>query len=118
MPNVNNRHSKHYSDKNLIDKVIEYGGEMGTELVYKVLLLFYLLQSETTPLAIKGAIIGCLGYVILPTDLIPDFLGPIGWTDDAAAVGGTITLAQAFISPKIEQKAKKKMRTLLGFTIS
>lgn len=32
-----------------------------------------------------GLIIACLAYLILPTDLIPDFIIAVGFTDDAAA---------------------------------
>lgn len=35
------------------------------------------------------ALLGVL-YIISPIDLIPDFLGPVGWVDDAAVLVGTI----------------------------
>lgn len=32
-----------------------------------------------------GSIIACLAYLVLPTDLVPDFIPITGFTDDAAA---------------------------------
>ncbi|ADL11926.1 YkvA family protein [Acetohalobium arabaticum] len=32
-----------------------------------------------------GSIIACLAYLVLPTDLVPDFIPVAGFTDDAAA---------------------------------
>ncbi|AZR74363.1 hypothetical protein BBF96_13780 [Anoxybacter fermentans] len=40
----------------------------------------YVIDDETL-----GLIIACLAYLILPIDLIPDFIIAVGFTDDAAA---------------------------------
>src|SRR5574340_343448 len=41
-----------------------------------------------------AAIVAAALYVISPIDLVPDFLGPIGWTDDALVVALTLGLVK------------------------
>lgn len=36
-----------------------------------------------------AAVVAAALYVISPVDLVPDFLGPLGWTDDALVVALT-----------------------------
>ena len=38
----------------------------------KLLTIFYCMQDEDTPKFIKLALMGALGYVILPFDFVPD----------------------------------------------
>ena len=45
----------------------------------------YTLDTKT-----KLTIAGALAYVILPVDIIPDFLPIVGWLDDAFVLGFTI----------------------------
>jgi hypothetical protein CLOST_1278 len=48
------------------------------KVVYQALLLYYVAQSPTCPPKIKAGIIGALGYLISPFDLIPDIMPGIG----------------------------------------
>jgi uncharacterized membrane protein YkvA (DUF1232 family) len=45
----------------------------------------YRLETRT-----KLVIAGALAYVVLPLDVIPDFLPMVGWIDDAFVLGYTI----------------------------
>ena len=45
-------------------------------------LLGGLVTDRRVPLADKGMVGVVLLYIILPIDLVPDFLGLLGWTDD------------------------------------
>ena len=45
----------------------------------------YKLDNKT-----KLVIAGALAYVVLPVDIIPDFIPIIGWIDDAFVLGFTI----------------------------
>ncbi|MCA8937945.1 MAG: DUF1232 domain-containing protein [Planctomycetes bacterium] len=55
---------------------------VGTQLVA----LYLAMQDPLTPWALKVIIAGALAYFILPFDIIPDWLGPLGMSDDAAAI--------------------------------
>ncbi|MET0887198.1 MAG: DUF1232 domain-containing protein, partial [Mycetocola sp.] len=38
------------------------------------------------PLATRWSLIGLLGYLVLPIDLIPDFIPVLGFADDAIVI--------------------------------
>jgi len=59
-------------------------------LIKDVLELLKILRSPKVPNHIKAMIVGALLYFVLTPDLIPDFLGPVGFVDDAAVVAATI----------------------------
>ena len=63
---------------------------------------------------IKAGIIGALGYLISPIDLVPDLIPVVGYTDDAAAIAFAITAAQMYITDEIKEKAKERMREIFG----
>ena len=52
----------------------------------KLMTIFYCMQDKDTPKFVKLALMGALGYVILPLDLVSDAFIGIGWLDDAAVV--------------------------------
>ena len=80
------QYQKHYSEKGLLEKIGATFKKAGLKVIYYVLLLYYVLNDENTPMQHKMIIIGALGYLILPVDLIPDFIPVAGFTDDAAAL--------------------------------
>ncbi|MGY4104635.1 YkvA family protein [Ignavigranum ruoffiae] len=51
------------------------------------------LFTKSTPLYIKGMIAFALIYTIVPVDLLPDFLGPLAFLDDAVVIGLLTKLA-------------------------
>ena len=63
-----------YSDEGLMSKVKRVGKKMGGKLLYNVYVLYYVLKSRDVPVKVKAEILGALGYVLVPLDLIPDFI--------------------------------------------
>ena len=51
-------------------------------LFEKLPLFFRALVAPDTSWPLRGVILLTIGYIILPTDLLPDFLGPFAWLDD------------------------------------
>lgn len=62
----------------------------------------------------KAMIIGGLGYFILPTDLIPDFMPAIGFTDDMAALLMVFKSVGNLLSSESKSKAVLKSKEILG----
>lgn len=105
-----------YSDEGLMSKVKRLGKKMGGKLLYNVYVLYYVLKSRDVPIKVKAEILGALGYVLVPLDLIPDFIPVAGFADDLAAVAFAVHSACAQITPVIQQKAEQQVSKLIGST--
>lgn len=104
------KYEKYYSEEGLMDKLKKFAKKAGIKTVYAALLLYYVLLSKDVPVKEKGLIIGALGYLILPVDLIPDFIPVAGFTDDLAALAYAIHAVRSYVSPEIEVQAKAKLK--------
>jgi len=103
-----------YSDSKFWTKVKELAKKAGSEVVYLALLLYYVLKSPDVPAEHKLIIIGALGYLICPVDLIPDFIPVAGYADDAAALTAAIKMVHDSITPEIEEQARSKANSLFN----
>ena len=72
----------------------------------KLLTIFYCMQDEDTPKFIKLALMGALGYVILPFDFVPYVFAGFGWLDDAAVVAAALRLAGTYVKPEHREKVR------------
>ncbi len=107
-------YTKYYSEAGLARKLKKLSGLLGSKLLYYVLLLFVLISDKTIPPKVRMVFIAALGYFILPTDLVADFLPVIGFTDDIAFLTYAISNATEYITPEITEKAKRKHSQILG----
>ena len=78
------------------------------------LTLFYCLQDKDTPTWAKGVIVGALGYLVLPTDLIPDMIPGAGFGDDWGALVAALGTVAAYIKDDHKSKASAQVDRLLG----
>ena len=60
------------------------------------------LDNKQVPLEMRIKIIGTIGYIILPVDLIPDAIPVFGYADDAGAVGLLLKDIQVFSTFSME----------------
>ncbi|MBX9747244.1 MAG: DUF1232 domain-containing protein [Hyphomonadaceae bacterium] len=60
-----------------------------------------LLRDPATPIWVKGLCIGVLGYLIVPTDVVADFVPVLGYGDDLAALTAALATIVAHM-PKPE----------------
>lgn len=94
-----------YSDSGFWNKV----KKLGKKVLKPALQLYYVMKESSTPFDTKGLIIGALGYLILPIDLIPDFIPVAGYTDDLAALLAVVKMCKEHITPEIERKVRKDL---------
>ena len=73
----------------------------------KLMTIFYCMQDKDTPKFVKLALMGALGYVILPMDLVSDAFIGIGWLDDAAVVAAALRLAGTYVKPEHLEKVRR-----------
>lgn len=104
-------YQKNYSDNQFWEKLKKVAKKAGVKVVYAALLLYYVMKNPATPHADKLKILGALGYLILPTDLIPDFLPVAGFTDDIAALTWAIYSVAKNITPEVKLQAQDKLGT-------
>ncbi len=70
---------------------------------------FELILDNSTPPQVRISMIGALTYLIIPIDLIPDFIPASGFSDDLVALTAVISLWQHHITPEIKIRAKSKL---------
>lgn len=103
------KYERNYSDSGFWKKMAKFALKIGKPVVYDALLLYYLLKSPACPIQQKTLILGALGYLILPVDLIPDAIPVLGFTDDASALVAVIKVVKNNITPEIENQAREKL---------
>jgi len=75
--------------------------------------VFWCVRDKDTPTAAKGLMFAALAYFVLPTDVVPDFLAGIGFTDDAAVMAALLAVVGKNIKPRHKEAAEaflEKMR--------
>ncbi|MBR1516739.1 MAG: DUF1232 domain-containing protein [Bacteroidales bacterium] len=127
------RFEKEYSEDRFWDKIKRHASKAGAEVVYIALLLYYAMVSGDSSLSNKGrivgtvarlfgsktirnksVIIGALGYLILPVDVVPDLLPFLGYSDDLMALILAYKAISDSIDDAVRSKAQSKVRELFG----
>ena len=70
---------------------------------------FELILDNSTPPQVRISMIGALTYLIIPIDLIPDFIPASGFSDDLVALTAVISLWHHHITPEMKFRAKSKL---------
>jgi uncharacterized membrane protein YkvA (DUF1232 family) len=105
-------YSKHY-DRNIAYKLLKklrkatrnkpaiIAGPTGA-IVSTLGKLLSALDNPETPAPLKALIVGAIGYIVLPIDLIPDFIPVVGYADDLASAAGVVIAIAAYSSFSLE----------------
>lgn len=103
-----------YSAPRLWTKLRKAALAAGRKTLFTSLTLFYCLQDRDTPKWAKGVIIGALGYLILPADVIPDIIPGMGYGDDWGALVAALATVAAYIKDEHKSKAGSQLTRLFG----
>ena len=103
------KYSNKFTQKDFVDKISRIAKRAGSKLVYAALILYYTLQSDKVSKADKAIIIGALGYMISPLDVIPDAIPIAGLTDDLAVLLYVLKKVWSGIDPEIIAKARERL---------
>jgi uncharacterized membrane protein YkvA (DUF1232 family) len=98
-----------FSQSEFVEKISRIAKRAGAKLVYAALILYYTLQSDRISKTDKAIIIGALGYMISPLDVIPDAIPIAGLTDDFAVLLYVLKKVWTDIDPAIIEQAKEKL---------
>ncbi|MGE0501082.1 MAG: YkvA family protein [Rhizobiaceae bacterium] len=78
----------------------------------EVVASYFLAMDRDTPLKARAIILGALGYFVLPTDSIPDFILGIGFTDDVAVLTAALAAIRTHMTPAHKLAARKALDEL------
>ena len=98
-----------FSQADFVEKIARIAKRAGAKLVYAALILYYTLQSDKISTTNKAMIIGALGYMISPLDVVPDAIPIAGLTDDLAVLLFVLKKVWTDIDPEIQEKAKSRL---------
>lgn len=98
-----------FSQQNFIEKIQRIAKRAGAKLVYIALILYYLMQSDKVSLKDKAIIIGALGYLISPIDVVPDAIPIAGLADDLAVLLYALGKVWSQVDDNLKNKAKQKL---------
>ena len=98
-----------FSQSDFVEKISRIARRAGSKLVYAALILYYTLQSDKISKKDKAMIIGALGYMISPLDVLPDAIPIVGLTDDLAVLLYVLKKVWTEVDPEIQEKAKGKL---------
>ena len=98
-----------YTSEKFVDKISRVAKRAGAKFVYVSLILYYTLQSDNVSLKDKAIIIGALGYLISPLDLIPDAIPIAGLGDDLAVLLYVLKKVWGDVPESVREKAHAKL---------
>jgi len=98
-----------FSKKEFVEKIARIAKGAGAKLVYAALILYYTLQSDKVSATNKAMIIGALGYLISPLDVVPDAIPIAGLADDLGVLVFVLKKVWTDIDPDIQVKARKRL---------
>ena len=75
-----------------------------------------MLLDQTTPAQARLTMLAALTYLLIPTDLIPDFVPVAGFSDDLVTLTAAVATVALFIDDAVKAKAAARVATWFGST--
>jgi len=66
---------------------------------------YFCAADPASPAKVKASILAALAYFVVPTDLVPDFIAGLGYSDDAAVLYGVLRLVHHHITDAHKSRA-------------
>ncbi len=98
-----------FTQSAFVEKISHVAKRAGAKMVYVALILYYTLESDKVALKDKALIIGALGYLISPLDVIPDAIPIAGLGDDLAVLLYVLKKVWGDVSEDVKKKAHEKL---------
>ena len=114
MKNPFKKYKQQFSENRFWKTMKKFFKQIGMKTTYTALLLFFAYKRKDTPAWAKNIILGTLGYLLTPIDMIPDLTPILGYTDDLGVLGfGLVTIA-GYINMDVKINARKKVKEWFG----
>lgn len=102
-------YSSKFTSGEFMDKISKIAKRAGAKLVYAALILFYTLQSDKISIKDKAIIIGALGYLVSPLDVVPDAIPIVGLGDDLTVLIYVLNKVWGDVPEDVKTKAREKL---------
>ena len=73
---------------------------------------YYCALDRDTPGYVRAVLFGAVAYFVLPTDMVPDFLAGLGFTDDASVIAAAIAAVGSHLEPRHRERARRRLDEL------
>lgn len=103
------QYKDNFTKSGFVEKVARIAKRAGAKLVYAALILYYTLESDKVSLKDKAIILGALGYLISPLDVVPDAIPIAGLGDDLAVLLYVLQKVWGQVSDDVKAKAHAKL---------
>ena len=99
-------------DSNIILKILIKAGRSIAKPALEVLEMSI---DPLTPTNVRISLIASLAYLIMPLDLLPDFMPVVGFSDDFVALTAVLSIWSKYMTPAIRIRAEEKLNKLFPF---
>ena len=99
-------------DSNIILKILIKAGRSIAKPALEVLEMAI---DPLTPTNVRISLIASLAYLIMPLDLLPDFMPVVGFSDDFVALTAVLSIWSKYMTPAIRIRAEEKLNKLFPF---
>jgi len=74
-----------------------------------VVAAYFCALDSRTPARVRGTLLAALAYFVLPTDLIPDFIAGLGFSDDATVLMAVMAMLGSHVGEDHREAARKAL---------
>jgi len=107
-------YKKYYDEDKFLYKLKKSVFRLGEEVVVRILMLWFLLRSGKVPIKTRLLILAALGYLVMPADLVSDFIPALGFTDDVAFLTYAYNQTSRYMDENIRKKAEEKLQNWMS----
>jgi len=93
-------------DESVLSRLLRRAGRT---IARPALECFEMLIDGSTPHQARITVLAALTYLVLPLDLIPDFIPAAGFADDMVALTALLGLCTRHVTPVIKERAQRKL---------
>ena len=73
---------------------------------------YYCATDPATPATVKAMLMAALAYFVVPSDMIPDFIVGLGFSDDATVLLATVSLVSSHMKARHRHRARRALQRL------
>lgn len=96
-------------EESALKKILITAGRTIAKPAFEV---FEMMMDMSTPPQARASMLAALTYLVMPLDLMPDFIPVAGFSDDLVALTAVISLWQNHMTPQIKARARQKLNKL------